>query len=68
MIGARPERPYFVEQLSEIIPSLSARNRIKPGINGSAQVNYRYGASIEDDRQNSPMICTTAKTPVLFLI
>lgn len=48
MIGPRPERPMFVEQLSQVIPSFNARHNMKPGITGWAQVNYQYGSSIED--------------------
>src|ERR1051325_5349890 len=48
MIGPRPERPMFVEQLNLAIPSFNTRHDIKPGITGWAQVNYRYGSSIED--------------------
>jgi sugar transferase (PEP-CTERM system associated) len=47
-IGPRPERPYFVEMLSKIIPYYNYRHSIKPGITGWAAVNYDYGASIED--------------------
>jgi exopolysaccharide biosynthesis polyprenyl glycosylphosphotransferase len=47
-IGPRPERPYFVDRLSEEIPFYRIRHAIKPGITGWAQVNYRYGASVED--------------------
>ena len=47
-VGPRPERPYFVDQLCEIIPYYEVRHRVKPGITGWAQVNYPYGASIED--------------------
>lgn len=47
-VGPRPERPYFVEQLSEQIPYYNIRHTIKPGITGWAQVRYRYGASVED--------------------
>lgn len=50
MIGPRPERPYFVEQLSELIPGFDSRHEVKPGITGWAQVNYPYGASVEDAR------------------
>jgi|SRR5579859_2785541 len=50
MVGPRPERPYFVEQLSKIIPAFVERHQVKPGITGWAQVNYPYGASIEDAR------------------
>ena len=49
-IGPRPERPHFVEQLSEVIPNYSERLRVKPGLTGWAQVNYPYGASVEDAR------------------
>ena len=49
-IGPRPERPHFVEQLGEAIPSYHERARVKPGLTGWAQVNYPYGASIEDAR------------------
>lgn len=50
LIGPRPERPYFVEQLTAKIPGYAERAVVKPGITGWAQVNYRYGASIEDAR------------------
>ena len=48
LIGPRPERPEFVEQLKKDIPYYSLRHAIKPGLTGWAQVNYRYGASTED--------------------
>jgi len=51
LIGPRPERPVFVEQLARAIPFYADRCRIKPGITGWAQVNLPYGASIEDARQ-----------------
>jgi lipopolysaccharide/colanic/teichoic acid biosynthesis glycosyltransferase len=47
-VGPRPERPYFVEMLSEEIPFYHERHAVKPGITGWAQVKYRYGASVED--------------------
>ena len=47
-VGPRPERPYFVEQLSETIPFYQQRHAVKPGITGWAQVKYRYGSSVED--------------------
>ncbi len=50
MVGPRPERPGFVQQLGEIIPHYHDRASVKPGITGWAQVNYPYGASIEDAR------------------
>jgi len=46
--GPRPERPEFVEMLKEKIPYYDLRHAVKPGITGWAQVNYPYGASVED--------------------
>jgi lipopolysaccharide/colanic/teichoic acid biosynthesis glycosyltransferase len=50
VIGPRPERPHFVEQLAHVIPGYRERSSVKPGITGWAQVNYPYGASVEDAR------------------
>lgn len=47
-VGPRPERPYFVEQLSAQIQFYGARHSVKPGITGWAQVRFTYGASLED--------------------
>ncbi|HEY7543964.1 MAG TPA: TIGR03013 family XrtA/PEP-CTERM system glycosyltransferase [Blastocatellia bacterium] len=47
-VGPRPERPVFVEQLSEIIPYYSQRHLVKPGLTGWAQIKYPYGSSVED--------------------
>jgi exopolysaccharide biosynthesis polyprenyl glycosylphosphotransferase len=49
-VGPRPERPAFVEQLRRQIPHYDDRAIVKPGITGWAQVNYPYGASVEDAR------------------
>lgn len=48
IIGPRPERPVFVKDLVEIVPFYETRHTIRPGLTGWAQVNYSYGASIED--------------------
>ena len=48
LIGPRPERPFFVEKLEGDIPYYSLRFAAKPGLTGWAQVNYPYGASVED--------------------
>ena len=50
MIGPRPERRQFVDQLNELLPFYSQRHLIKPGITGWAQICYPYGASVEDAR------------------
>ena len=50
LIGPRPERPYFLEQLTRAIPHYGQRMSVKPGITGWAQVSYPYGASVEDAR------------------
>ena len=50
-IGPRPERPFFVDQLRELVPHYDLRHRVRPGITGWAQVNYPYGASIEDAKR-----------------
>ena len=47
-VGPRPERPYFVEELSRAIPFYQQRHAVKPGLTGWAQVKYRYGSSLED--------------------
>jgi sugar transferase (PEP-CTERM system associated) len=49
-VGPRPERPFFVNQLSQQIPFFAERHAVKPGITGWAQINYPYGASVEDAR------------------
>ena len=48
IIGPRPERPFFVSELSRIIPFYETRHIIKPGLTGWAQVKTRYGASVDD--------------------
>ena len=50
-VGPRPERPQFVEDLEQQLPYYAERHMVKPGITGWAQINYPYGASIEDSRQ-----------------
>lgn len=46
--GPRPERPEFVSVLAAEVPFFMLRLGVKPGITGWAQINYRYGNSIED--------------------
>lgn len=47
-VGPRPERPCFVEELRQQIPYYDERHSVRPGITGWAQVQYAYGASVED--------------------
>lgn len=50
-VGPRPERPEFVAELEKAIPFYSFRHSVKPGLTGWAQINYPYGASVEDARR-----------------
>ena len=50
-VGPRPERPQFVEDLEQQLNYYAERHMVKPGITGWAQINYPYGASLEDSRQ-----------------
>lgn len=47
-VGPRPERPFFVGELTREIPWYPLRLTVKPGITGWAQVNHHYGASVDD--------------------
>jgi exopolysaccharide biosynthesis polyprenyl glycosylphosphotransferase len=51
LVGPRPERPEFVEGLTENIPFYGLRHAVRPGLTGWAQVRYPYGASVEDALQ-----------------
>jgi exopolysaccharide biosynthesis polyprenyl glycosylphosphotransferase len=51
LVGPRPERPHFVGQLARAIPLYRQRTYVKPGLTGWAQVNFPYGASVEDARE-----------------
>jgi exopolysaccharide biosynthesis polyprenyl glycosylphosphotransferase len=48
IVGPRPERPVFIAQLQEEIPFYRMRLSVKPGLTGWAQINYRYGSTVED--------------------
>ena len=48
VVGPRPERPEMVQSFSEKIPYYRHRHCVRPGITGWAQVNYKYGDTLED--------------------
>lgn len=69
-VGPRPERPEFVADLEQQLPYFAERHMVKPGITGWAQINYPYGASIDDSRQKLEYDLYYAKnyTPFLDLL
>lgn len=67
LIGPRPEREYFIRILKEKVPYYSLRFAVKPGITGWAQVNYRYGATIEDSIEKLRYDLYYIKNMSLFL-
>ena len=69
-VGPRPEVPQFVNDLEEHLPFYAERHMVKPGITGWAQINYPYGASIEDSRKKLEYDLYYAKnyTPFLDLV
>jgi len=66
-VGPRPERPHFVTQLSKAIPYFEERHRIRPGLSGWAQINYPYGASVEDARNKLSYDLYYMKNGSIFL-
>jgi sugar transferase (PEP-CTERM system associated) len=50
LVGPRPERPKFVAELAEKLPLYHERHMVKAGLTGWAQINYPYGASLDDAR------------------
>jgi sugar transferase (PEP-CTERM system associated) len=67
LVGPRPERPYFVDQLAREIPYYAVRHSVKPGITGWAQVRYHYSASLEDSVQKLQYDLYYVKNHTLFL-
>ncbi|MFN3468649.1 MAG: TIGR03013 family XrtA/PEP-CTERM system glycosyltransferase [Novosphingobium sp.] len=69
-VGPRPERPEFVADLEDKLPYYAERHMVKPGITGWAQINYPYGASLEDSRHKLEYDLYYAKnyTPFLDLL
>ncbi len=67
LVGPRPERPFFVEQLTQEIPFYALRHSVKPGVTGWAQVSYPYGATVEDSQEKLQYDLYYVKNHTLFL-
>ena len=67
LIGPRPERPELENKFLEEIPFYKYRTVLKPGISGWAQVNYPYGASIDDAREKLSYDLYYARNMSVFL-
>jgi sugar transferase (PEP-CTERM system associated) len=66
-VGPRPERPTFVAELAQQMPYYAERHMVKPGITGWAQINYPYGASMDDARHKLEYDLYYAKNYTPFL-
>lgn len=66
-VGPRPERPPFVADFNTKIPFYAERHCVKPGITGWAQINFPYGASVEDARDKLSYDLYYVKNHGLFL-
>jgi len=67
LVGPRPERPFFVDQLTQSIPFYAARHSVKPGLTGWAQVRYHYGATVDDAANKLQFDLYYVKNHTLFL-
>ena len=67
LVGPRPERPYFVDQLTRDIPFYAVRHSVKPGLTGWAQVSYHYGSTVDDSVQKVQDDLFNVKNHTLFL-
>lgn len=67
LVGPRPERPFFVDQLTCEIPYYAIRHSVKPGITGWAQVRYEYGATVADSLEKLQYDLYYVKNNSLFL-
>ena len=67
LVGPRPERPFFVDQLTREIPYYAVRQSVKPGVTGWAQVRYHYGSTLEDSAEKLQYDLYYVKNHSLFL-
>lgn len=66
-VGPRPERPEFIKDLVQNINNYNLRHIVKPGITGWAQINYKYGNSMDDSRQKFEYDLYYVKNRNLFM-
>jgi sugar transferase (PEP-CTERM system associated) len=67
LVGPRPERAFFVEQIAQKVPFYAARHSVKPGVTGWAQVRHHYGASVDDASDKLEYDLYYVKNHTLFL-
>ncbi|HRD92808.1 MAG TPA: TIGR03013 family PEP-CTERM/XrtA system glycosyltransferase [Accumulibacter sp.] len=67
LVGPRPERPFFVDQLTRDVPFYAVRHSVKPGVTGWAQVSYHYGSTVDDSIQKLQYDLFYVKNHSLFL-
>ena len=67
LVGPRPERPFFVDQLTREIPFYALRHSVKPGLTGWAQVCFHYGSTVEDAAEKLQYDLYYVKNHSLFL-
>jgi exopolysaccharide biosynthesis polyprenyl glycosylphosphotransferase len=70
IVGPRPERPEMVETLRREIPLYDHRHRVLPGLTGWAQINFPYGASVEDaaEKTRYDLYYVQNRSPILNLL
>ena len=67
LVGPRPERPEFVQELEKAIPYYRERHRMKPGLTGWAQLRYQYGSTLDDAKQKLQYDLYYVKNANMFL-
>jgi len=67
LVGPRPERQFFVDDLVNKIPYYAVRHSVKPGVTGWAQVRYEYGSTVEDSIEKLQYDLYYVKNNTLFL-